>query len=100
VNLGRAMIVSGGESISPVEVAGVIERHPLVESCVVIGIPDPQWGERVHARVVLVRGASLEAEELRDFVGDHIARHKAPRSLELLEPGESPGRGPWSGLPA
>lgn len=92
------MIVSGGECVSPAEVAGVIALHPAVASCVVIGIPDPQWGERVHAQVVLVHGANLETEELRDFVGEHIARHKAPRSMEVVEIGEGRGRGPWADL--
>lgn len=85
------MILSGGEAVSPAEVAEVVARHPAVASCAVVGLPDPQWGERVHARVVLVPGANLEAEELRDFVGEHIARHKAPRSLEVVGPAD--GRG-------
>ncbi|WP_442971741.1 AMP-binding enzyme, partial [Rhodococcus sp. LB1] len=42
-------------------------------------------GERVHAVVVLVPGASVTPEELRDYVGERIARYKAPRTVEFID---------------
>jgi acyl-CoA synthetase (AMP-forming)/AMP-acid ligase II len=79
----KDMIISGGENVYSAEVENVIARHPAVVSCAVIGVPDGEWGERVHAVVVVRSGAELALEELREHVGGRIARYKAPRSLEI-----------------
>ena len=52
----KDMIVSGGENVYSVEVENALAKHPAVASCAVIGVPDDEWGERVHAVVVLGRG--------------------------------------------
>lgn len=80
----KDVIISGGENVYSAEVENVIARHPSVGSCAVIGLPDATYGERVHAVVVLKSEATLAADELRDFVGCHIARYKAPRSIEIV----------------
>jgi acyl-CoA synthetase (AMP-forming)/AMP-acid ligase II len=80
----KDMIVSGGENVYSAEVEKVINQHPAVASCAVIGVPDDTWGERVHAVVVLKPQAALTAQELRDFVGARIARYKAPRSAAFV----------------
>jgi acyl-CoA synthetase (AMP-forming)/AMP-acid ligase II len=51
--------------------------------CAVIGVPDDQWGERVHAVVVLRAGQALTAEELIAHCKSEIAGYKCPRSLEF-----------------
>jgi acyl-CoA synthetase (AMP-forming)/AMP-acid ligase II len=79
------MIVSGGENIYSTEVENVIAKHPAVAQAAVIGLPDEDWGERVHAVVSLVRGTTLTLEELRDFCKQEIAAYKCPRSLEIVE---------------
>jgi acyl-CoA synthetase (AMP-forming)/AMP-acid ligase II len=81
----KDMIVSGGENVYSAEVENALARHPAVASCAVIGVPDPEWGERVHAVVVLAPGASAEADELREHCARHIARYKAPRSVEFVD---------------
>ena len=81
----KDMIVSGGENVYSAEVEAVIHRHEAIASCAVIGVPDEVWGERVHAVVVLVPGASVTPEELRDYVGERIARYKAPRTVEFID---------------
>ena len=46
------MIVTGGENVYSAEVENAVACHPAVAQCAVIGVPDPDWGERVHAVVV------------------------------------------------
>ncbi|WP_067683314.1 acyl-CoA synthetase [Nocardia miyunensis] len=81
----KDMIVSGGENVYSAEVENALSRHPAVASCAVIGVPDPDWGERVHAVVVLQPGMSADAAELRDHCGTLIARYKAPRSVDFVD---------------
>jgi acyl-CoA synthetase (AMP-forming)/AMP-acid ligase II len=81
----KDMIISGGENVFSVEVEDVLGRHPAVATCAVIGVPDDTWGERVHAVVVPVSGATVTLEELHDFCAERIAGYKIPRSLELVE---------------
>jgi acyl-CoA synthetase (AMP-forming)/AMP-acid ligase II len=81
----KDMIVSGGENVYSAEVENVLARHPAVHACAVIGVADPEWGERVHAVVVVEPGAQLTLDDLRAFCGQHIARYKAPRSFEAVE---------------
>lgn len=81
----KDMIISGGENVYSAEVENVVAAHPAVAACAVIGVPDPRWGERVHAVVVLAPGAALTLEELRTHATERIARYKAPRSLEIVE---------------
>jgi acyl-CoA synthetase (AMP-forming)/AMP-acid ligase II len=79
----KDMIVSGGENVYSAEVENAVARHPAVAACAVIGVPDPEWGERVHAVVVLQPGQTLTADELREHVKTLIAGYKAPRSMEI-----------------
>ncbi|MCD2114862.1 long-chain fatty acid--CoA ligase [Rhodococcus rhodochrous] len=81
----KDMIVTGGENVYSAEVENALAKHPAVASCAVIGIPDPEWGERVHAIVVRRADTDLTAEELRDHVKNFIAGYKCPRSVDFVE---------------
>jgi len=81
----KDMIVSGGENVYSVEVENALAKHPGVASCAVIGVPDDEWGERVHAVVVPAAGATPTADELREHVKGLIAGYKAPRTVELRD---------------
>ena len=81
----KDMIVSGGENVYSAEVENAVAQHPAVAACAVIGVPDPDWGERVHAVVVLKPGASATSEEIRDHSKTLIAGYKAPRSVEFVD---------------
>lgn len=76
------MILSGGANIYPAEVEAAIDEHPRVGSSAVIGLPDDDLGNRVHA-VVQVHGA-LDADELREFLAERLVRYKIPRSFEFV----------------
>jgi acyl-CoA synthetase (AMP-forming)/AMP-acid ligase II len=80
----KDMIISGGENVYSIEVENAVAKHPAVQQCAVIGIPDEKWGERVHAVVELVPGATLTLEELRGFCKEQIAGYKCPASLEIV----------------
>jgi acyl-CoA synthetase (AMP-forming)/AMP-acid ligase II len=81
----KDMIVSGGENVYSAEVESALSRHPAVATCAVIGVPDDEWGERVHAVVVLRPGETTTAEDLREHAKTLIAGYKAPRSAEFVE---------------
>lgn len=80
----KDMIVSGGENVYSTEVEQVVGLHPAVRECAVIGVADHDWGERVHAVVVLEEGATLDLIELREFCCAQVARYKAPRSMSVV----------------
>ena len=81
----KNMIISGGENIYPAEVERVLHEHPCVAEAAVIGRPDPKWQEVPVAYIVRARDKTVEAEELRDFVGRHLARFKIPREIVFVE---------------
>ena len=81
----KDMVVTGGENVYTAEVENALCRHPAVAQVAVIGVPDENWGERVHAVVVLAPGAAVDPKDLRDFCRDHIANYKLPRSVEFVE---------------
>ncbi|BCX68862.1 long-chain-fatty-acid--CoA ligase [Pseudomonas izuensis] len=79
----KDMIVSGGENVYSAEVENALVRHPAVAQAAVIGIPHAQWGEAVHAVVVLKPGAQADAEQLRLYCREFIAGYKCPKSIEF-----------------
>jgi acyl-CoA synthetase (AMP-forming)/AMP-acid ligase II len=83
----KDMIVTGGENVYSVEVENALAAHPAVAACAVIGVPDPDWGERVHAVVVLADtgAAPPTPEQVREHVKERIAGYKAPRTVEFVE---------------
>ena len=82
----KDMVVSGGENIYSSEVERTLESHPDVLESAVIGIPDPHWGEAVHAFVVLRPGAAHPGEQgLIEYCKQRLASYKKPKSIEFLD---------------
>jgi acyl-CoA synthetase (AMP-forming)/AMP-acid ligase II len=79
----RDMIISGGVNIYPAEIEDVLHRHPAVEDAAVFGVPDTEWGERVHAALLLRPGAVLTDAEVRAFCRQHLADYKTPREVSF-----------------
>src|SRR5207302_9192599 len=72
----RDMIIAGGVNIYPAEIEDALHRHPAVEDAAVFGVPDPDWGERVHAAVQLRPGRGVTPGELLEFCRAHLADYK------------------------
>ena len=79
----RDMIISGGVNIYPAEIEDALHRHPAVEDAAVFGVPDPDWGERVHAAVLLRAGRDVTPGELLEFCRAHLADYKTPREVSF-----------------
>ncbi len=79
----KDMIISGGENVYSAEVENAISLLPDVAEVAVIGVPDEQWGERVHAIIVPKRGTNLTPEQVMEHCRDQIAGYKCPRSVDF-----------------
>jgi len=85
--LGRAsvdIIKSGGFKISALEIEETLREHPAIAEVAVVGLPDPEWGERVAAAVVLHAQQQLTLEQLREFGKERLATYKVPSRLFCL----------------
>lgn len=79
----KDMIVSGGENVFSAEVENAIMQLDSVAECAVIGVPDPKWGERVHAVIVPKAGAKIDADSIAPHCRMLIAGYKCPRSVDI-----------------
>ena len=80
----KDMIISGGENVYSSEVENAIAKHPAVAASAVIGIPSDEWGEAVHAVVVLKPDTTLTHDDLYAHCKTLIAGYKCPRSMEVV----------------
>lgn len=86
--VGRSVdvIVTGGVNVYPREVEELLNEHPLVREAAVFGVPDPRWGEAVHAVVVLVPGAGeLSVAELLSHCRTGLAAPKVPKHVDVRD---------------
>jgi fatty-acyl-CoA synthase len=81
----RDMVISGGVNVYPAEVEGVLEQHPAVGEAAVVGVEDPEWGERVRAFVALRPGHSLDEGSLKAWTRERLAGPKVPRDFVFLD---------------
>ena len=77
------MILTGGSNVYPAEVEAAIAEHPAVQSCAVIGLPDDDLGNIVHA-IIEADPSEFQLEELLTFLGERLVRYKVPRSIEIV----------------
>lgn len=81
---GAVCINTGGEKVFPEEVEQALKAHPDVLDAVVVGVPDPRWGERVAALVQPREGRAPSLEALGGYLREHVAGYKVPRDLHLV----------------
>ncbi|WP_371227892.1 AMP-binding protein [Pseudomonas sp. QE6] len=85
VDRKKDMIITGGFNVYAVEVEAALNAHAAVSNSAVVGIPHEEWGEAVHAEVVLKAGAQVSVEELQAYVKERLGRFKAPKSILLVD---------------
>jgi long-chain acyl-CoA synthetase len=81
----KDMIVTGGENVYSAEVENCVAQHPAVAQCAVIGVPDEEWGEAVHAVVMRKPGAAVTEGEILEFCKARIAGYKCPQSVKIQD---------------
>ena len=85
--LGRQsidIIKTGGYKVSALEIEAVLQMHPSIVECAVVGVEDEEWGERVCAAVELSADADLTLEQLKEWAKEHLAPYKIPRTLKIV----------------
>ena len=78
------ILKTGGEKISALEIEEVLRRHPDVADAAVVGVPDPEWGDRVCAAVVPREGRSPDAEALKALARAELAPYKVPKEIQFV----------------
>ena len=81
----KDMIIRGGENIYPKEIEEFLYTHPAVRDVQVIGVPSEEYGEETMACIIPKEGSSLTEDEVRDYVGSHLARHKIPKYVRFMK---------------
>jgi bile acid-coenzyme A ligase len=79
------LILRGGANVYPAELEAVLEEHPLVSTSAVIGLPDEDLGERVHAILHLREGETLDLAAIAAHLAERLAKYKWPASYELSD---------------
>ncbi|HUF97183.1 MAG TPA: AMP-binding protein [Ilumatobacter sp.] len=80
----KDMVIRGGENVYPREIEEFLYAHPDIEDVQVIGVPDAKYGEELMAWVKLRAGATLSADDVRDFCRGKIAHYKVPRYIKFV----------------
>ncbi|MCW3834474.1 AMP-binding protein [Sphingomonas canadensis] len=79
------LIIRGGVNVYPAEVEATLEEHPMVSTSAVIGLPDADLGERVHAIIHPREGAAADLTAIAAHVAERLAKYKWPASYEVSE---------------
>jgi long-chain acyl-CoA synthetase len=85
VDRAKDMILRGGENVYCVEIENCLADHPEIDEAAIVGVPDPELGERVKAIVRRIPGSSLEPEAVRRHVASHLASFKVPERVEFTD---------------
>ena len=85
VDRKKDLIIRGGYNVYPREVEEVLYEHPSIQEAAVVGVPDEKLGEEVGAAVVLKKGESLEAADLKSYVKEQVAAYKYPRKVWFVD---------------
>jgi long-chain acyl-CoA synthetase len=85
VDRKKDLIIRGGYNVYPREVEEVLYEHPAIQEAAVVGVPDEKLGEEVGAAVVLKKGESLDAADLKAYAKDHVAAYKYPRKVWFVD---------------
>ncbi|MGH8789945.1 MAG: class I adenylate-forming enzyme family protein [Cupriavidus necator] len=85
VDRKKDMIITGGFNVYAIEVEAALNAHPAVSNSTVVGVPHEEWGEAVHAEVMLKAGEQVSAEALIEHVKGRLGRYKAPKTVAFVD---------------
>ena len=85
VDRKKDLVIVGGYNVYPREVEEVLFTHRDIIEAAVIGLPDPDFGEAVHAFVVLKEGIKEDKEALIAYCAARLAKYKVPKQIEFLD---------------
>ena len=85
VDRAKDMIIRGGENVYCVEIENCLVEHPEIDEAAIIGVEDPELGERVKAVIRLKKGAELDEDGVRRFVAAHLAAFKVPELVAFTD---------------
>jgi len=81
----KDMVITGGENVYPREVEEVLYTRPEVLECAVVGLPDPEYGERVTAFIIPRKGHQIDPVSLKDYLKTRLAGFKVPKEYIAVE---------------
>lgn len=81
----KDIIVRGGENISPSQIEALLLERPEIRDVQCVGVPDRIHGEEIAAFIILQEGCTMTENQIRDFVGAHLARYKVPKYVLFTE---------------
>jgi fatty-acyl-CoA synthase len=81
----RDVIISGGFNVYPTDVEAALAQHPAIHDCIVFGVPDDKWGERVEAAIQLASGAEFDRDAVLAFIKEKIGSVKTPKAIHVAE---------------
>jgi long-chain acyl-CoA synthetase len=81
----KDMIISGGENVYSLEVEEVLYKHPQIQECAIIGVPDQEWGEMVTAYIKLKPGAAIDEKEVKTFLKSRLSAYKVPKAYHTVD---------------
>ena len=81
----KDMIITGGFNVYSAEVEGIINSHPAVRDCAVVGVPDDKWGEAVKAVVECNAGMKTTEDEIIALCKERLGSVKTPKSVEFVD---------------
>lgn len=78
------IIKTGGYKVSALEIEETLRTHPDIQECAVVGVPDPNWGERICVALVLKLDRVLTLDDLRNWAKERLAPYKVPNSMHSV----------------
>lgn len=81
----KDVIKTGGENVFALEIERVLQKHPAIRECAIVGIPDVRFGEAIGAAIVLEPGQEITGDELVEFCREKLPSFKKPRHMAIME---------------
>ena len=79
------LIITGGENVNPAEVEQALDKVATFEECVVLGLPDDEWGQKIIAFIKPEKDIPVDAEEIRLALKQHLVNYKIPKNIIVVD---------------